>query len=367
MIGRTLGLYLARDFARNVLLIFLLFFFLIVAVDLIELSRELGKVTDAGFTEIFLISMFRAPAFAENILPFAVMFGAITSLLLLNRRLELVVARASGVSVWQFLLPLVVSAALLGGIASTAYNPISLLGQTASRALEAKVFGAVKGGFSNKSNNFWLRLERPEGDVVLRARVAQEAGTRLTAVSAYIFSPEGDLTKRADAASAQFVETGDGDAFELIDATISEPGVKSQEVPQFSIPVSISKSQLQSDQTTADSISLWGLGKRADQAERAGKNELPFLTRFQALLAQPILFVAMVLVAATVSLTFARFGTNGRLILGGVCAGFVVYILSKLVITFGSNGLVSPFIAAWSPALVATLIGITVLLHQEDG
>ena len=99
----------------------------------------------------------------------------------------------------------------------------------------------------------------------------------------------------------------------------------------------------------------------------AGKNPLPFLTKFHALLAVPLLFVAMVLLASTVSLRFARFGINGKAILAGILAGFVLYVLSKLLVTFGSNGLVPPFVAAWSAAIVASLVGITVLLHQEDG
>ena len=79
------------------------------------------------------------------------------------------------------------------------------------------------------------------------------------------------------------------------------------------------------------------------------------------------MFVVMVLLAATVSLRFARFGINAKAILAGVLAGFVLYVVSKLMVTFGSNGLVPPVMAAWSAAVVASLIGITVLLHQEDG
>ena len=367
MIGRTLGLYLAKDFLRNMILIFVLFFALIIVVDLIELSRDLSKAVNAGFKDIFLISLFRAPAFAENILPFSVLFGASTSLLLLNRRLELVVARASGVSVWQFLWPPILTAALVGAFASLAYNPLSLTGTTASQAVEAAIFGKVKGSFSNKTKNFWLRVGEVSGDVVIRARVSQNHGEKLTAVSAYRFEADGSLKQRVDAARATFATKNGKNFYTFSNATITVPGKRSQDQKHLEIQVRISKSQLQAGQTSASDVSIWELGEQAQRALDSGKNSLPFATRFHALLALPLLFVAMVLLAATVSLTFARFGQNGKVILGGVLAGFVLYVLTKLVITFGSNGLVSPFIAAWSPAFVATLIGVTVLLHQEDG
>ena len=368
MIGRTLGFYLAKDFFRKMVSIFILFFCLIIAVDLIELSRELAKAPNIGFKEIFVIALFRAPAFAENILPFSALFGAATSLLLLNRRLELVVARASGVSVWQFLWPIALTAALIGGFSALAYNPLSLSGQIASRAAEAAAFGQAKGSFSNKSKNFWLRLSQKDGDVVLRARVSQNAGTKLTAVSAYRFDIEGAVRERLDAANAAFVTNASGQNHYLLnDVTVTVPGERGREEASVVLLVNITESELQADQTDASSVSFWRLGDQAERAQAAGKNGLPFHTRFHALLAQPLLFVAMVLLAATVSLTFARFGVNGKVILGGVLAGFVLYVATKLVITFGSNGLVPPSIAAWSPALVATLISVTVLLHQEDG
>ncbi len=321
MIGRTLGLYLAKDFLRNMLLIFILFFALIIVVDLIELSRDLSKAANVGLKDIFLISVFRAPAFAENILPFSILFGAATSLLLLNRRLELVIARASGVSVWQFLWPLILTALLIGVFASFAYNPLSLTGITASKAVEATVFGKVKGGFSNRTKNFWLRVGEVSGDVIIRARVSQNRGEKLTAVSAYRFEADGSLKQRVDAAKAVFTVKNGKSYYIFSDATVTVPGKRSQDQKRLEMQVRISKSQLQAGQTSASDVSIWGLGEQAKRAFDSGKNSLPFTTRFQSLLALPLLFVAMVLLAATVSLTFARFGQNGKVILGGVLAG----------------------------------------------
>ena len=60
------------------------------------------------------LSLLHTPAVSEQILPFAVLFGAMASFITLTRKLELVVARAAGVSVWQFLTPPVVAALRIG-------------------------------------------------------------------------------------------------------------------------------------------------------------------------------------------------------------------------------------------------------------
>ncbi|MEM8749703.1 MAG: LPS export ABC transporter permease LptG [Pseudomonadota bacterium] len=368
MIGHTFGLYLAFAFMRSILLVFLLFLSLIVTIDLFELSREFSRIEDSSAIQMLQIALYRAPNFARNIFPFAVMFGAAAALLMLNRRLELVVARASGLSVWQFLLPFGATAVALGLISSLIYNPLSLAGIEASRAIEGAVFGKVEGNFSNKSNNFWLRVNQRRGDVIVRARVAEQGGQKLSAVSVYQFNTEGTVAQRIDAKTAEFQTVRRGqNHYILRDAVRSIPGQQSVREAEFELPVDISARSLVASQTRAEDVSFWRLLGRAQQAEQAGKNPLPFITQFHSLLAQPLLFVAMMLLAATVSLRFARFGQDAKAIAAGIGAGFVLYVCSRMVITFGSNGLVDPFIAAWSPAIVGTLISATVLLHQEDG
>ena len=55
------------------------------------------------------------------------------------------------------------------------------------------------------------------------------------------------------------------------------------------------------------------------------------------------------------------------MILGGILAGFMLYVVTVLVKAFGSAGIVSPVLAAWLPVVVAFLFGVSFLLHKEDG
>ena len=368
MIGRTMGLYLATNFLVYTLAIFTLFLCLIIGVDIVEFSRRTTSVADIQSSEILTVVLYRSLSIAENILPFTVMFGACASLIILNRRLELVVARASGVSVWQFLMPIAVAAGLIGLTASLVYNPLALAAQSISEAKEAEVFERSSTGVDSGSRGNWMRLNQQNGDVIIRSQIQQDSGSRLTNVIVYRFDINGEMVERLDATTASFVESSSQGNHYLLNKVVStKPNSAAVRSDSLVLNVTISKSQLQSNQTAAENVSFWQLPQQAERIELAGKNALPFSTRFQSLLAEPLLFVAMVLLAATVSLRFARFGINAKAILAGVLAGFVLYVVSKLMVTFGSNGLVPPVMAAWSAAVVASLIGITVLLHQEDG
>ena len=118
---------------------------------------------------------------------------------------------------------------------------------------------------------------------------------------------------------------------------------------------------------TADTVSFWRLSAAIALANAAGLDANEYRLQYQTLLARPVLLLAMVLIAATVSLRFARFGGIGWMILGGIGAGFVLYVVTKIAKDLGNAGLVDPSAAAWSPAVIGMLIGFSVLLNQEDG
>ena len=73
------------------------------------------------------------------------------------------------------------------------------------------------------------------------------------------------------------------------------------------------------------------------------------------------------LIAAIVSARFSRSKNAGRMIIAGVSVGFMLYVVMKIAWDLGSGGVVPPPLAAWLPAIIATLVGLTVLLHLEDG
>ena len=76
---------------------------------------------------------------------------------------------------------------------------------------------------------------------------------------------------------------------------------------------------------------------------------------------------AMVIIAATVSLRVFRSGNIGRMIISGIVAGFVFYVVLKIMGDLGAAGVIRPSLSVWGPVVVALLLGTNVLLFQEDG
>jgi lipopolysaccharide export system permease protein len=356
----TLSRYLALRFIRSIAVVFLTVFTLIYLLDLVELIRRTSDIPEASTIVLAKLSLFRTPAVAEQVFPFAVLFGAMVALLDLSRKLELVVARAAGVSAWQFLLSPILVAALLGMIMVGGYNPVSARLKDRAAAMETKLTGRNRDA---GLDNIWIRQRSVDGQAIIRANSADMAAGHLTGVTVFAFELSGAFQQRIEGAEAKLKHG----YWEISDARVSIPGVEPELHERFQLASNLTEQQLQQSFASADSVPFWSLPAWIARTELAGLDATRYRQHYNALLARPLLFVAMVLIAASVSLRFFRFGGVARMVLGGVAAGFVLYVATKMIEDLGAAGILSTTIAAWSPAVVGSLLGALALLYQEDG
>ena len=153
---------------------------------------------------------------AEQALPFAVLFGSMIAFLNLSRKLELVVARAAGVSVWQILTPPLVVIASIGVLSVVAYNPASTWMKERSDTIENGIFG----GRSNPWGDLWLRQKSVDGQAIIHAGGKEADGVKLSHVEIFNFDDHGAFVERVEAASG---ELHDG-YWEFHDAKVVTPG-----------------------------------------------------------------------------------------------------------------------------------------------
>ncbi len=185
MVTNTLGRYFAGRFLISAIGVFASIFVLLVLVDYIEMVRKTSGLVSASALMVAETSLFRVPQLLEKMMPFCVLIGAMTCYLALSRRLELVVARAAGVSAWQFIAPALASAIMLGFLATVAYNPMSANLRELSKKMEAELFGSAPGGGVQDASGFWLNQITPDGQVIINAARSEQQGVRLTGLTLF--------------------------------------------------------------------------------------------------------------------------------------------------------------------------------------
>ena len=135
----------------------------------------------------------------------------------------------------------------------------------------------------------------------------------------------------------------------------------------FFLTTSLTPTQVRNSFSTPETVSFWQLPSYIRSSESSGFATAGYRLQYHKLLAQPFLLAAMVMLAAAVSLRFFRFGGIQKMVLSGVGAGFLLYVLSKVTEDLSKAELMHPIAAAWLPVCVGGLTGFLALLYQEDG
>jgi lipopolysaccharide export system permease protein len=363
IIGGTLSRYFGMRFLTSVLGSFIGVVALAAMIDYVELMRRGADWPNATAWLLAKISMYRVPQLTERIMPFSVLVGAMSCYLSLSRRLELVVARAAGVSAWQFVAPAIIGAFVFGTVATTIYNPISALLHERSKRLEADMLGENLSALQENTSGFWVRQKSADGAAIINANSSREQGATLGGVSVYTFDGDGHFQSRVEAKSATLQQG----YWQLDDARIYVSGKAPDIEDSYRLATNLTLEQVRESFATPETVPFWQLPTFIDMADRAGLGAAGYRLQYQLLLARPFLLAAMVMLAASVSLRFFRMGGVQKMVLSGIAAGFLLFVLSKITEDMSKSELMSPVAAAWIPTIVGGLTGFVALLYQEDG
>jgi len=114
-------------------------------------------------------------------------------------------------------------------------------------------------------------------------------------------------------------------------------------------------------------VPFWALPLTIQRTERAGFSATGYRLQFHQLLATPVMFAGMSVLAAAFSLGLLRLGGLAALAGSGVGLGFLFFFMNQLCTSLGRAGVMPPMAAAWAPPALALLAGFTLLCYTEDG
>jgi lipopolysaccharide export system permease protein len=359
----TLSRYFGTRFLSSVVGTFVGVVVLAGMIDYFELMRRGADWPKATPWVLAQISIFRIPQLTEHILPFAVLVGAMSCYLTLSRRHELVIARSAGISAWQFVRPALFIAFALGTLATVAYNPIAATLHERSKRLEMKMLDETASALQASSGGFWVRQKTADGAAIINAQTSREQGSNLGGVTVYTFDKAGNFQQRIEARTA---ELADG-YWQLDDVHIYSTASPPQAAKSYRLNTNLTLAQVRESFATPETVPFWQLPSYIDLADKAGLAAAGYRLQYNELMARPFLLCAMVLLATSVSLRFFRFGGIQKMVLSGISAGFMLFVLQKITEDMAKAELMSPLAAAWIPIMVGGLTGFVALLYQEDG
>ena len=374
----TLSRYLAIRYVINLLVLLGTLLGLIYLFDVIELLRRSGKADGVSTGLVLEMALLKLPEVGQMLFPFAILFSAIFTFWQLTRRYELIVLRASGFSVWQFLMPVLLCAMATGIILITIINPIGAVLISKFEHLERTYLSRQENQIAVFQEGLWLRQSiliddgktaedggksLTPGYVILHAQKIKQPDWVLQNVTALYFTTNNDFFQRVDSKSA----TLEGGFWIMNDAVIHRSLLEPQRMDIYSLPSNLSVQDIEESFSSPRSMSFWKLPSYIRTLEQTGFDAARLKVYYQNLLSLPVMFMAMILLAATVSLRPPRASGTFLMVCLGVFMGFIIFFLSNYLQALGSSQQIPVFLAAWSPALICLLLGLSVLINLEDG
>lgn len=351
----------------------------ILLVDVVEQMRTVGSRTQISIETAMTLTLMKTPGLLVETLPFAMLIGSILCYSQLSRRSEIPAVRASGVSAWRFLGPVMVLSVSMGVLMVTVLDPL------ATRLNEEFVTSRedIMGGARPSSAGVWLS----QGDLqagadedeatgamanaqaIIHGRTVIGRGEAIENATFWYFRPgplgpqDRVFTHRIDAQRAE-LKPG---FWQLTGAVENRVGGEITRSADLALPTNLSSDTLLSRFASSDTIPFWELPAFIDAGRAAGMDVGEYVLKYHTLLATPVLMLAMALIGAAVCLRLSRSGGLSQLIGAGALAGFVLYFVNRLASGMAASGATPPEAAAWCPPLFALFAVLTLLAHVEDG
>ena len=355
MIPRTLDRYILWLWLKIFTVTTIGFPLVVILIELTDkLDDYLLRDLDAG--SIALAYVFSLPETVFLVLPAAVLFATVFSIGSLNRHSELTAAKASGISFYRMLVPLLIASLFVTGLSA-------VVGEMAPNATRRKLelLGELEIRSQNSRQNFVYRAsegwvysirslnvgQRRLSDAVLEREGAGDSYPTLVVQAR--FGLYNDTTSSWSLADGRFriLSESAGEAAFLFD---------SLRLRSFAEP----PAELLLEPKRPQEMTYSELGSYIEALERSGGDGRGLTVERALKIAIPVTCLIITLFAAPLVVAAPR--ASGAVGVGVGLGTTLMFLLSvQLSQAVGAGGLLPPVVAAWTPNVLFCTAGCWLL------
>lgn len=368
-LGSTFDRYLARQFSSIFIICLAALFGLWLLLDL---NDNLGDFKGGGLDRLLSVLAFygyRSPAILLTILPYSLLLALIYGLGKFSKSNEIIAMIQSGTGVVRVSAPLVFaglwcSLFLLGLNYHWAPHAEGKRGEMVARANGWPIYDAKNVLYRDPgSRRLWMVGAFPEN--------FQQVG-HLDHVEVTTLNADGTLGTRITSPRARWDRGTREWTFEkpvIARFTVGEsPALVSMDDPLIrktwkETPSQIIKPGLSVEHLGIPEISSWLASPLAKQEV---SNQFSYLTHWHYRWALPLTCLVTVLLAAPLSIHFARRGSGSGIFLA-VLLSILMIFFSSVALALGEAALLPPALAAWLPNLGFGLLGLWLYHRRVTG
>jgi lipopolysaccharide export system permease protein len=347
----TFRLYLLKSFLPTYVVAIALFGLLLELIDLFaNLWRYLAL--DAPALSIITVMLYYLPTAISNTMPISVLFATAFSLGRLYADNELTIVFGSGISLTEFLAPLILAGIILS-VASFAFDDAVVL--PTIRAKNSLSRELLHQGISLSNPD--VAVISKDGTIVYRADYYDDAGKSLTGVTLLEREPSGAPIARTEAATARW--DGSKWVFSKVRRFERAPDGSWKDSTYGSWTkenLNEEPSAFRRQNRDLRELSVSELSDYVSFLRRAGLPYAEALAERHKRFAFALTPLVVVLIAGALG---GRFRKNVLLmsLLSSLLAATGYYVAQMISMLLAKTGIIQPWAGAWSPLIIFALAG----------
>ena len=327
-----------------------------LAVDLfVEFANEMGSVGKGGYTlaEALLYVPMTIPADLYTLFPMIGLLGVLIGLGALSSNNELLVMRASGVSLFNIMQAVFISAVIIGVIALSIGEVLAP--KLSLQAKNLKQFAITGNQAVETSKGVWMHVGN---DFLNIAHIVER--TRWLGVTRYHFDDQNKLLAEAWARRVEYRDK-QWVAFSVSETSLFKDHIQSQQLSSQVWPITLVPNALAYGFDDAAQMSLLKLHTFIHYRVQARLPLNRYALDFWQRIFQPFAMLVMMMLAIPFVFVSARSGAIGVRVLMGVMVSMGFYLLSQLLGQFSIVYRVPAWIGAFLPITIFFMLSLWLL------
>jgi lipopolysaccharide export system permease protein len=319
----------------------------------------IGQQNDIGVGsysagDAFLFTLLNMPQTAFELLPIGAMIGALMGLGHLAAGSELVVTRASGVSVWRIAWPVGLAgltlALIMYGIGEYAAPPMAQLAKrekTTSKLADVSFAG---------SSSAWVK----DGNRILRVQTG-EVDRAFGGVSVFELDGPTRLRSIQRAARISVADPGRWSLHDVATSHFDKDRVESDTITESTMRTTVNPDFLSLAATDPQLLTLHGLASYIDHLRRNKLETAAYEIGYWSRIAR--LFAVVVVTMLALPFVFGPLRTTGagtRTVIG-VLLGVVFFLITRTVENGGQLFNLNPALVGWLPTSIVALCTVVAI------
>ena len=351
--------YLIKIYLKNILLVLLIFLFLILLIDFIEIYRRASEKINFNNNENFIsilihLSLLKLPLTIKNILPISILISSVLTFIKWRQNNYFVIVRTIGISLKKTIfLPCVLVLSI--GLSSLIFlHPLANYCNYKYKSLENKYFGhKVEETISLSKNGIWIRKKTVDGFLIIKSENITKNKNVLNNVEIFKFDNNNNFINKLIAHTASL----EGNILLLKKGKDFNPQITNKFFDVFSIKLSNNFNTFNLNSEIAENMNLDDLYNYILLMKKLGVNYSNHLIFLLKELFQPILIVSLILITAPLILKNNERKFPLTIMCLTILIGFVIYFLVDFMYVLGSMEKLNPYIAGIGPIGVCFFIG----------